>query len=170
MPAGLEPLLGPDGCRRLRDVLCRRAVAVGEAFAGAGAVVVGELPAEGAERAFVISADVPRLSVAHLACAAVDLDHGAHASFGSTLDGGSYLLAMAEARGDLLRHGPGGEPGPAGMAHAFAVAQQAGIEIGLIRMERRLRDPADAHAMLADPLLPVDVRAQLVGQDRDAGA
>ena len=131
-----------------------------EAFAG-DAVRVDELPAVGAPRAFVVSADVPRLSVAHLACAAIDLDDGADASFGSTLDGGSYLLAMREARADLLEHGPGGTPGPAGMAHAFAIAQQAGVEIGLIRMERRLRDPADAAAMLADPLLPREIRREL---------
>lgn len=163
MPAELEPLIGDEGCRRLRDALCRHVVAVAHEFAG-DAVVVGELPAEGTPRAFVLSADVPRLSVAHLACAAIDLDDGADASFGSTLDGGAYLLAMREARADLMRHGPGGETGPAGMAHAFAVAHQAGVEIGLIRMERRLRDPADAHAMLADPLLPADIRAILAGQ------
>ena len=163
MPEQLAPLIGEDGCARLRDVLCRRAMAVAREFAG-GAVVVGELPPEGAPRAFVVSADVPRLSVAHLASAALDLDDGADASFGSTLDGGSYLLAMREARADLMAHGPGGTPGPAGMAHAFAVAQQTGVEIGLIRMERRLRDPADAAAMLADPLLPEDVRRALTGQ------
>lgn len=134
-----------------------RTIAVAREFAG-DAVRVDELPSGGTPRAFVISADVPRLSVAHLACAALDLDDGADASFGSTLDGGSYLLAMREARADLLEHGPGGTPGPAGMANAFAVARQAGVEIGLIRMERRLREPADAAAMLADPLSPADVR------------
>ena len=133
-------------------------------------MTVNELPAEGAPDAFVISADVPRLSVAHLACAALDLDDGADASFGSTLDGGAYLLAMRHARADLLAHGPGGTPGPAGMAHAFAVASQAGVEIGLIRMERRLRDPADAAAMLADPLLPADVRRALMGPHEDVPA
>jgi hypothetical protein len=167
VPKALEPLLGARGCRRLRDALCRRAVAVAREFAG-DAVVVDELPGEGTPRAFVISADVPRLTVAHLACAAIDLDDGAGASFGSTLDGASYLLAMREARGDLMRHGPGGETGPAGMAHAFAVAQQAGVEIGLIRMERRLRDPTDARAMLADPLLPADVRSVLMRPNEDA--
>ena len=133
-------------------------------------MTVDELPAEGTPHAFVVSADVPRLSVAHLACAAIDLDDGADASFGSTLDGGSYLLAMREARADLLEHGPGGTPGPLGMAHAFAVAQQAGVEVGLIRMERRLRDPADAAAMLADPLLPIDVRRVLQRPTEDAPA
>ena len=165
----LEPLIGAAGCRRLRDALCERAVAAAREFAG-DAVVVGELPAEGTPRAFVISADVPRLTAAHLRCAEIDLDEGADASFGSTLDGASYLLAMGEARADLMRHGPGGEPGPAGMAHAFAVAQQAGVEIGLVRMERRLREPADARAMLADPLLPIDIRSILVRQGEDPRA
>lgn len=130
-------------------------------------MVVGELPAAGTARAFVVSADVPRLSVGHLASAALDLDDGADASFGSTLDGGAYLLAMREARDDLLVHGPGGTPGPAGMAHAFAIAQQTGIEVGLIRMERRLREPADAAAMLADPLLPEVIRSVLTGPEDD---
>ncbi len=166
MPAELEPLIGRDGCARLLDVLRERAVAVAREFAG-DAVVMDELPEEGAPRAFVVSTSVPRLSVAHLACAATDLDDGADASFGSTLDGGSYLLAMRAARADLMAHGPGGEPGPAGMAHSFAVAQQTGAEIGLIRMERRLRDAGDAAAMLADPLLPADVRRVLTGQTQD---
>ena len=169
MPSGLEPLIGAAACERLRDVLCRHAVAVAREFAG-DAVVVGSLPEPGAERAFVISADVPRLSVAHLAGAALDLDDGADASFGSTLDGGAYLLAMREVRADLLAHGPGGKPGPAGMAQAFAVAQQTGVEVGLIRMERRLREPADAAAMLADPLLPDLVRQLLTGPQGDRGA
>lgn len=141
-------------------MLCRRALAVAREFAG-DAVFVDELPGEGAPRAFVVSVDVPRLSLAHLASAAVDLDDGADASFGSTLDGGAYLLAMRQARSDLLAHGPGGATGPAGMAHAFALAAEAGVEIGLVRMERRLRDEADARAMLADPLLPADVRRVL---------
>ena len=166
MPAELEPLIGREGCERLHAVLRERAIAVAREFAGE-AVVVDELPAEGAPHAFVISTGVPRLSAAHLACAAIDLDEGADASFGSTLDGGSYLLAMRQARADLMAHGPGGMPGSAGMAHSFAVAQQTGVEIGLIRMERRLRDPADAAAMLADPLLPADVRRVLTGQRQD---
>jgi glycosyltransferase A (GT-A) superfamily protein (DUF2064 family) len=153
----------------VRAVLCRRAVAVAREFAG-DSVTVDELPAEGAPRAFVVSADVPRLSVAHLACAALDLDDGADASYGSTLDGAAYLLAMRETRADLLAHGPGGGPGPAGLAQAFAVASQAGVEIGLIRMERRLRTPSDAAAMLADPLLPHDVRQALEGPHEDVVA
>lgn len=160
LAADLEAVLGGDGRRRLHEVLCRRAVAVAREFAG-GSVAVDELPREGDPRAFVVSIDMPRLSIAHLACAAIDLDDGADASLGSTLDGGCYLLAMRQARADLIAHGPGGAPGPAGMAHAFAVAQQAGVEIGLIRMERRLRDAADVAAMLADPLLPPEVRAAL---------
>jgi hypothetical protein len=53
------------------------------------------------------------------------------------------------------------------MAHAFAIAQQTGIEVGLIRMERRLREPADAAAMLADPLLPEVIRRALTGPQSD---
>ena len=166
VPAGLEPLLGRAGCERLRDVLCELAVAVAREFAG-DAVVVGSLPEVGAQRAFVLSADVPRLTVAHLASAALDLYDGADASFGSTLDGGSYLLAMREARADLLVHGPGGTPGPAGMAHAFAIAREARIEVGLIRMERRLHEPADVNALLVDPLLPEVVRRVLTRPEGD---
>ncbi len=134
----------------------------------AGEAVHEREPGPGDGPLLIVSCDVPRLTVAHLAVAAADLDAGADASFGSTLDGGAYLLALREARPDLLAHGPGGEPERAGLARALASAHEAELDIGLLRMERRLRDPADAAAMLADPLLPAEVRSMLSGPAVDA--
>lgn len=148
-------------------MLSRRAVAVAREFAG-DAVVVDALPEEGADRVFIIAADVPRLTEAHLACAAIDLDDGADASFGSTLDGAAYLLAMRVVRHDLLAHAPGRSADPAGAARALAAAREAGLDVGLVRMERRLRDPGDAAALLADPLLPADVRSVLSGPNENS--
>jgi hypothetical protein len=166
VPAGLEPMLGAAGCERLRDVMLARTMAVAREFAGDAASEAD--PAGAIGRLLLVSCDVPRLTAAHLAVAAADLDAGADVSFGSTLDGGSYLVAMREAREDLLPHRPGGPPDQAALAHALATAQKAGLEIGLLRMERRLREPADAAAMLADPLLPAEVRKVLSGPDVDA--
>ena len=166
VPAGLEPMLGAVGCERLADVLRARTLAVAREFAG-DEVSEGD-PATAAGALLVVSCDVPRLTVAHLAVAAADLEAGTDVSFGSTLDGGSYLLALREPRAELLARPPGGEPDPAGFAHAMGAAQKAGLEIGLLRMERRLRRPADAAAMLADPLLPGDVKEVLTGPRLDA--
>lgn len=139
-----------------------RAVAAARAFAG-DAVEVGGDPLRATGRLFVVSSGVPRLSAAHFAAAVLDLDGGADVSFGSALDGGAYLVAMRSPRPSLLERVLA-EPDPSGLARALAAAGEAGLEVGLLRMERRLRDPADAAAMLADPLLPAEVRDLLGGQ------
>jgi glycosyltransferase A (GT-A) superfamily protein (DUF2064 family) len=155
---GLEPLLGREGCRRLAAVLLERTLAVAREF--------GSVPVEGGEpagRAIVVSADVPRFSAAHLAVAELDLDEGSDVSFGATFDGGAYLVAMRDARPELLDLGAGGFP------RVLAGAAEAGLEVGMLRMERRLLRPEDALAMLADPLLPSDVRDVLTREKTSSG-
>jgi hypothetical protein len=41
------------------------------------------------------------------------------------------------------------------------VAAGAGLEVGLLRMERLLRGPGDVRALGADPLTPADIRSAL---------
>lgn len=139
----------------LRD----RTLAVARAFAGDDVVEGGEP----AGRAFVLTADVPRIGLAHLRVAALDLDEGGDVSIGATFDGGAYLVAMRDARPDLAGFAT------AGFAAALERAAAARLEVGMLRMERRLHAPADVAAMLADPLLPADVRAVLERPGSDAG-
>jgi hypothetical protein len=47
------------------------------------------------------------------------------------------------------------------MAVGIAAARDAGLEIGILRVERALHRPGDVRAALADPLLPQSV-AQLL--------
>jgi hypothetical protein len=47
------------------------------------------------------------------------------------------------------------------MTVGVAAARDAGLEIGILRVERALHRPADVRAALADPLLPSDIRQLL---------
>lgn len=150
--SGLEPLLGARGVQRVAEVLMRRTLAVAREFTSD--VVEGGRPSG---RAIVVSADVPRFSLAHLRVAKLDLDAGGDVSFGATFDGGAYLIAMREARVEFV------EMGAEGLPLVLARAAEAGLEVGMLRMERRLLGPADAAALLADPLLAPEVRNVLSG-------
>jgi glycosyltransferase A (GT-A) superfamily protein (DUF2064 family) len=104
---------------------------------------------------------VPRLGPAHIAAVRADLDAGAEASFGPNMDGGWYLAALAAPRLELFDLAGEVWEGPVVMARTLEVAQRLGLEIGLLRMERRLETVADAAAFLADPLTPADVAGGL---------
>jgi uncharacterized protein len=101
----------------------------------------------------------PRVGRAHAAAARSDLEAGAGAVFGPALDGGAYLVGIADAVGDLLAL----PAGPAGLPRALETARAHGYEIGLLRHERALVTPDDAAAFLADPLLDPELRAALGG-------
>ena len=109
----------------------------------------------------VAGAGVPRLSPAHAAAALGDLAGGAEASFGPAMDGGWYLTALAAPRPELFDLAAEVWQGPVVMARTLEVAQRLGMEVGLLRMERRLVTAGDARALLADPLTPPAVRAAL---------
>ncbi|MEA2142428.1 MAG: uncharacterized protein QOI64_858, partial [Solirubrobacteraceae bacterium] len=84
------------------------------------------------------------------------------ASFGPNMDGGWYLAALAAPRLELFDLASEVWDGPVVMARTLEVAQRLDIEVGLLRMERRLETAVDAAAFLADPLTPTDI-AQLLG-------
>jgi hypothetical protein len=146
---------------RAGAVLRERTLAIARAHAGSKVVLTGDpVGALGDLEGpvIVVATDVPRLTGVHLRVAQLDLDAGADVSFGPTFDEGYYLIAMREPRPDLLSL-PAADGGALGGALAAAAA--AALEVGLLRMERRLGDAADAAALLADPLLDADVRAAL---------
>jgi glycosyltransferase A (GT-A) superfamily protein (DUF2064 family) len=188
---GLAPLLGRDRRAALQAVLIRRAAAWAAAAAPGAAFVAVErdaavaeigalLPAgvtafahEAAEPAEALAAaiervgrgpllvagtDCPRLARAHAAAALGDLAAGCDVVVGATLEGGWYLAGLREPRPELLSVAPAGA---GGFEQVLRHAAELGAEVGMLRHERLLVAPPDAAALLADPLLPADLRAAL---------
>jgi uncharacterized protein len=139
--AGAVPAVPQRGA----DRGTRIAAAVQEAFDRWGGPVL------------IAGTDVPRLAADHAAAALADLDAGGDAAFGPSMDGGWYLAALAEPRVELFTLAAEVWDGPVVMARTLEVAQRLGLEMGLLRMERALRTPADLAALRADPLSPAEV-------------
>jgi glycosyltransferase A (GT-A) superfamily protein (DUF2064 family) len=106
----------------------------------------------------VAGTDCPRLGAAHAAAALGDLAAGCDVVVGATLEGGWYLAGLREPRPELLAVAP---PGAGGFERVLRRAAELGAEVGMLRHERLLNGPPDAAALLADPLLPADLRAAL---------
>ena len=110
----------------------------------------------------VVGADVPALGPAHAAAALDDLHHGCDVVLGPSTDGGYYLIGLREPRPELFALGADAWGGRNVLRLTVAAAERAGLSVGLLRAERDLHEPADARALLADPLTPADVRDELV--------
>ena len=162
-----DPRLDPA----LRAVLCRRAAAWAAAVAPGRARMLdpGEPVAAAVEGAFarqegpvlLAASDAPRLSADHAAWALADLADGADASVGPGMDGCWYLAALAAPHGALLRLLAETPAGEEVMGRVLAVAAEAGLEVGMLRMERLLRTARDRAALAVDPLTPDAVRTAL---------
>jgi len=109
----------------------------------------------------IAGADCPRLRPDHADAALGDLAAGADVVFGATLEGGWYLAGLREPRPELLTVAPEAWQREGGIALVLRRAAELGAEVGMLRHERLLVTPADAAALLADPLLPRDLRAAL---------
>jgi len=103
----------------------------------------------------------PRLGADHAAAALGDLAAGSDVVIGATLEGGWYLAGLREPRPDLLTVAPEAWQREGGIALVLRRAAALGAEVGMLRHERLLVTPADAAALLADPLLAPDLRAAL---------
>jgi uncharacterized protein len=186
--AALAPLLGDRGCVALQSLLIERAARWAAAVAPGAAFIAldgptGSLPPgvsafeqEGSEPDAVLAAaiarvgrgpllvagtDCLRLGTAHAAAALADLAAGCDVAIGATLEGGWYLAGLREPRPELLAVAPVGWQREGGIALVLRRARELGAEVGMLRHERLLATPADAAALLADPLLPSDLRAAL---------
>lgn len=175
----LEPSLGRERCAALQAVLVRRAAAWARDVAPGAAVVAFDPPdaeaqmaglAGGAElwpqadvgaaastaferfggAVLLAGTDMPRLRAEHAAAALMDLREGADVAVGPAHDGGWYLMALRAPRPELLAEEP--------VAAVLQAAARLGLEVGLLRMERKLSTPADAAAVAADPLTPAEIR------------
>jgi glycosyltransferase A (GT-A) superfamily protein (DUF2064 family) len=110
----------------------------------------------------VVGTDVPALGRPHAAAALGDLAAGCDVAIGPALDGGGYLVALHAPRPELFALPAEFWASPDVMGLTLAAARRLGLEVGLLRPERRLLTPHDARAALADPLFPPDVASLLV--------
>lgn len=90
----------------------------------------------------------------HGSAAIADLDAGAAVVIGPVIDGGLYLLGLTRPLGDLVNLPDVAWSGPDAMPAVLQAAAESGLEVGILRAERALRQPADVRAAVADPLTP----------------
>lgn len=114
----------------------------------------------------VVGTDLPRLAPAHAAAALSDLRDGWDVSLGPAAHGGCYLVGINEPQPALFASMVSEWRGSVALARSLAEANAGGLRVGLLQIERALHTPADARALLADPLTPAEVREAL----RPAGA
>jgi glycosyltransferase A (GT-A) superfamily protein (DUF2064 family) len=111
----------------------------------------------------IAGTDCPRLGAGHVEAVMADLDAGCDVVIGATLDAGWYLAGLREPRPELLTVAPEAWQREGGIVLVLGRARELGAEVGMLRHERLLADPDDAAALLADPLLPGELRAALSG-------
>ncbi len=117
----------------------------------------GHVLAEHGGPVVLVGSDAPTNPQAPGRAAPQDLADGCDVSVGPAADGGWYLMALREPHPELFALPTEAWGGPEVMALTLAAAQRAGLGVGMLRSERDLDEPADALALLADPLAPPDV-------------
>jgi glycosyltransferase A (GT-A) superfamily protein (DUF2064 family) len=109
----------------------------------------------------IVWPDLPRLRPDLARAVLSDLEAGVDVVLGPLFDGGFYLIALARPTPGLFALPEQVWRGADPMAMGLAAARHGSAEVGLLRIERPLRRPADARAALVDPLLPRDVHRLL---------
>jgi hypothetical protein len=102
----------------------------------------------------IVWPDLPRLRPLHAEAALSDLEAGCDVVLGPAVDGGLYMIGIARPLPRLFALPEQVWRSPDVMTVSFAAAREAGLEVGLLRVERALHRPADVRAALADPLVP----------------
>jgi rSAM/selenodomain-associated transferase 2/rSAM/selenodomain-associated transferase 1 len=187
----LQPAFSPADCADLQATLTRRTLAWAREVAPSAAFVAYDSPQEASgvevlaqapghlgerlraatDEVFARHGDGPllvvgvdtRLTSQHARAALAHLANGADVVLGPALDGGYYLLALAEpAPPGMFALGPEEWGGPDVLARSLAAARAAGLTPALLDPERDLDTPADARQMLDDPELAPLLRRNLV--------
>jgi glycosyltransferase A (GT-A) superfamily protein (DUF2064 family) len=160
----------PDAAEELRPLLGTRA----SLFPQNGDGIAARL-ADAAARVFgrhdgpllIAWPDLPRLRPAHAQAALGDLHAGCDVVLGPAMDGGLYMIGIARPLPRLFALPEHVWRSPDVMTVGVAAAREAGLEIGILRIERALHRPADARAALADPLVPAEFHQLLSGRRRE---
>jgi glycosyltransferase A (GT-A) superfamily protein (DUF2064 family) len=76
---------------------------------------------------------------------------------GPSVDGGFYLIGITRPLPRLFGLPEQAWRSPDVMTVGMAAAREAGLEVGILRVERALHRPDDVRAALADPLLPAEI-------------
>ena len=159
--AGAPPAGLGERAAAVHEVLVARTLAVARGAAArveVAATVAAALALAEPGPLLVLPAICPRIAGAHVAAAVADLGAGCDAVYGPTLEGDWYLAGLREPRPDLLdlaalRSG--------GIGAVLEQARAHDASVGLLRHERVLTTPADADALIADPLVDAELRAAL---------
>lgn len=164
----LERMLGSERLRELHGELVARAEewALTVAPGAVECTEDGERLSDAIPRVFaahdgpvlVVWPTLPQFRSEHAAAALGDLDAGSDVVIGPVIDGGLYLLGLARPIPELVSIPEGRLRDPDVMTIVFTAAQDSGLEVGILRAERALRDASDVRAALADPLLPGALR------------
>ena len=117
--------------------------------------------ATGRQPVIVVRPDFPRLGHYHAHAALGDLRDGCDVVLGVAIGGGLYLLGMREPQPRLFALAGDDDDGETTRRNAREVTEGLELEVGMLHYERALVGPADAVAMLVDPLAPADVTTAL---------
>lgn len=140
----LRMLLGPDVALFPQN---------GDGIAGRLADATARVFGHNEGPVLIIWPDLTRWRAEHAISALGDLEAGCDVALGPAIDGGFYLIAIARPLPALFSLPEQAWRSPDVMAIAIAAAHDAGLEIGILRVERALHRPDDLRAALADPLL-----------------
>ena len=139
------------------DLLAQEGADLGARLSAATARVLAMHPGP----LLVVGTDLPTLSALHARAALEDLAHGCDVCFGPAFDGGYYLIALAAPQPQLFQLPSDAWGGPRVLELSVQAAENGGLTLGMLRVERDLDTPADVRAALADPHFPTEVAALL---------
>lgn len=141
--------LAPDGVEPFAQDGAHPGLRLAGAFA--------EAAARSGRPVALVGTEMPLLGDHHAWAAADDLRAGVDVTFGPATDGRYYLVAAPEPHPSLFAIDAEAWGGERVMALTLESVLGAGLSSGWLRSERHLTTPADAAALLADPLAPADV-------------
>ncbi len=164
-PRGIYVAHEPPDARAEMQLVTGQGVALfpqnGDGISGRMADAVARVAARGPGPIVIVWPDLPEFREVHAAGVIGDLDAGVDVVFGPVFDGGYYLIAIARPLPSLFALPEQVWRAADAISQVVSAADQAGLEVGLLRAERALHRPADVRAALADPLLPAAVAGVL---------
>jgi glycosyltransferase A (GT-A) superfamily protein (DUF2064 family) len=126
----------------------------GDGISGRVADAVARVAAHGPGPIIIVWPDLVEFRASHAAGVLGDLEAGVDAVFGPVFDGGYYLIAISGPLPSLFALPEQVWRAHDAMNQVLLAAAHAGLDVGLLRVERALHRPADVRAALADPTLP----------------